>query len=111
MNTRLSIYLSVKHITQTRLATITGVSKSTLSHFLTGRPITSDKLLRIIQTCEDISLEWLFFGVGTMIKGDNDGAYLQTQISEKDRIISARDETILKKDAMITRLQELQMKE
>lgn len=107
MNTRLSIYLSIKHITQARLATITGVSKSTISHFLNGHPITSDNLQRIIQSCKDLSLEWLFFGVGTMLKGDNYDNDFQTQIAEKDRIISARDETISKKDATICRMQEL----
>ncbi len=94
-------------MTQARLADISGVSKSTISRFLAGIPITTDKLQRIIQSCKDLSLEWLFFGVGTMLKGNNDGEVLPALIMEKDRIISARDETISKKDATICRMQEL----
>ena len=107
MNTRLSIYLSANHITQAQLATITSVSKSTISHFLSGHPITSNNLQRIIQSCKDLSLEWLFFGVGAMLKGDYADDDIPALIAEKDRIISARDETITKKDATICRMQEL----
>ena len=36
--------------------------------FCSGGAITSDRLQRILHVCDDLSLEWFFFGTGDMFR-------------------------------------------
>jgi len=67
MHGRLVEYLSFKGLTQARLAELAGISSATVSRFCSGKPISSDNLLRILRVCDDLSLRWFFFGTGEMI--------------------------------------------
>ena len=68
MNGRFVRYLGFKGISQAKMSELSCVPRSTVSRFCSGHPVTSDKLLRMLQACDDLSLEWLFFGSGDMIR-------------------------------------------
>lgn len=68
MNVRFSQYLRTKGITQHKLSELSCVPASTISRFLSGRPVGSDSLVKLLQVCDDLSLEWLFFGSGQMFR-------------------------------------------
>lgn len=68
MNGRFLQYLRIKNLSQNKLSELTCVSVSTISRFCRGGAIASDNLLRLLQACDDLSLEWLFFGSGTMVR-------------------------------------------
>ena len=50
------------------MAELSGVSVTVVNRFCSGEVIGSDKLLRMLQVCDDLSLEWLFYGTGEMIR-------------------------------------------
>ena len=68
MNERFSTYLHFKRLSQKRLSELSSVGQAVISRFCNGNAITSDKLLRLLQVCDDLSLEWLFYGSGEMIR-------------------------------------------
>lgn len=68
-------YLRKKNISQSKLSELSGVSSATVSRFCGGAAIGSDKLLRLIQCCDDLSLEWFFYGTGTMIRSAGSVTY------------------------------------
>ena len=68
MNERFLQYIRLKNISQNKLSELSGVSVSTISRFCNGGVISSDKLLRLLQVCDDLSLDWLFYGSGSMIR-------------------------------------------
>ena len=68
MNGRFVRYIGFKGLSQARLSELSCVPRSTVSRFCSGSPVSSDKLLRMLQVCDDLSLEWLFFGSGEMIR-------------------------------------------
>lgn len=65
---RFSQYLGFKGISQKKLSELSCVSESTVSRFCKGGVIASDKLLKMIKACDDLSLEWFFYGTGEMIR-------------------------------------------
>lgn len=68
MNERFSQYLRIKGLSMRRLSELSGVSVSVISRFCGGSSISTDKLLRLLQVCDDLSLEWLFYSTGEMIR-------------------------------------------
>ena len=68
MHDRFVQYLRKKKLTQKKICELSLVAQATVSRFCSGSPISSDRLLRLLQICDDLSLEWLFFGTGTMIR-------------------------------------------
>lgn len=105
---------------------MTGISTSVISRFCAGGNMSSEKLLRLLQACDDLSLEWFFYGSGEMIRSHgntityNTGKYAGADVakdggvlvrdSEKvsvnvrpdwEKIVSERDRTISQRDAVI----------
>lgn len=93
---RFTAYLKFKGLSQKKVSSLSGVTESTLSRFLSGGVITSDKLARILMVCPDLSLEWFFFGVGEMIRktdGDrfvNSGMYAGAEVLT-DQSVNIKD--------------------
>ena len=76
---RLSLYLRTKGVSQRKLARLSGVSVSIVSRFCNGMVITSDKLFRLLEHCDDLSLDWLLFGAGEMTRQTDNAAYRVSQ--------------------------------
>lgn len=134
MGSRFLEYLRIKGLSQKKICQLSSVSESLLSRFCSGGAITSDRLQRILHVCDDLSLEWFFFGTGDMFRsrgGDttynygkyagadivrdkgvmvkSDNVHLGTNpsddlISEKDRIILEKDKIISERDKTIGEL-------
>ena len=97
MYSRFLQYLRVKGISQRSLSESSHVSASTVSRFCAGQPIGSDKLFSLLQVCDDLSLEWLFFGIGEMFRGKDSGSVNIGQFAGSDmssdhsvRVINSR---------------------
>lgn len=127
MNKRFFQYLRVKNVSQRSLSKLTGIATSVISRFCGGNSISTDNLQRLVQVCDDLSLEWLFYGTGQMIRGHgdtityNNGKYAGSDVVQgggvmvkgsenvnvsrgdktKDDIISERDRTISERDSVI----------
>lgn len=133
MHKRFSQYLRLKGVSYRSLAELSCVSLSSISRFCTGTPISSDKLLKLLQCCDDLSLEWLFYGSGDMLRAGknnmyNVGAFAGSEISSGDSVfvknasgvhvergesrtllelIAEKDRIISERDATITELHRL----
>ena len=134
MHKRFSQYLRLKGVSYRSLAELSCVSLSSISRFCTGTPISSDKLLKLLQCCDDLSLEWLFYGTGEMIRAGknnntfNVGAFAGSEISSGDSVfvknatgvhvergesrtllelVAEKDRIISERDATITELHRL----
>lgn len=135
MNGRFVVYLKSKGISQKEISELSCVSAATVSRFCSGSPISSDKLLRLLQVCDDLSLEWLFFGTGDMVRSRscdsytfNMGSFSGSDIShdhsvnirsspgaqvgalsrkDVDLLLAEKDRVISERDATIGRLNEL----
>ena len=62
-----------------------------VSRFCCGQSIASDKLLSILQVCDDLSLEWLFYGHGSMIRDsrvtvNNYGKYAGADVAKENSL-------------------------
>lgn len=68
MNERFLRYIRSKGLSQNKIADLSCLAASVVNRFCRGASISSDNLLRILQVCDDLSLEWFFFGTGDMIK-------------------------------------------
>ena len=78
MNARFVQYLGFKGMSQSELSELSCVPKSTVSRFCAGHAIGSDKLLKMLQVCDDLSLEWLMYNTGDMIRIDTrTGEYME----------------------------------
>jgi transcriptional regulator with XRE-family HTH domain len=133
MNDRFALYVKRKKLTLKGLSELSGVSLSTIGRFCNGGIINSDNLLRLLHVCDDLSLEWLFFGTGGMfrthghITNNNYAAFAGSEVNnsgiidvgpdgsktspvtesvlrEKERVISEKDDIIMEKDRVILRL-------
>ena len=135
MNGRFVVYLKSKGLSQKEISELSCVSAATVSRFCSGSPITSDKLLRLLQVCDDLSLEWLFFGTGDMVRSRscdsytfNMGSYSGSDISndhsvnirsspgaqvgaltrkDVDLLLAEKDRVISERDVTIGKLNEL----
>lgn len=67
MHRRFLQYIRLKGFSQRRISELSKVSVSSVSRFCSGQPISSDKLVKLLRICEDLSLEWLFYGSGDML--------------------------------------------
>lgn len=135
MNGRFVIYLKSKGLSQKEISELSCVSAATVSRFCSGSPISSDKLLRLLQVCDDLSLDWLFFGTGDMVRSRtcdsytfNMGSFSGSDIShdhsvnirsspgaqvgslsrmDVDLLLAEKDRVISERDATIGKLNEL----
>lgn len=135
MNGRFVIYLKSKGLSQKEISELSCVSAATVSRFCSGSPISSDKLLRLLQVCDDLSLEWLFFGTGDMVRSRtcdsytfNMGSFSGSDIShdhsvnirsspgaqvgalsrkDVDLLLAEKDRVISERDATIGKLNEI----
>lgn len=135
MNGRFVVYLKSKGLSQKEISELSCVSASTVSRFCSGSPISSDKLLRLLQVCDDLSLDWLFFGTGDMVRSRtcdsysfNMGSFSGSDIShdhsvnirsspgaqvgalsrmDVDLLLAEKDRVISERDATIGKLNEL----
>lgn len=95
MNERFLQYIRLKGLSQRRLSDLSCVSVSTISRFCSGGTISSDKLQKLLQVCDDLSLEWLFFDSGSMMRSRggmtvNMGAYAGADVLN-DESVTVRD--------------------
>ena len=68
---RLKLYLKNRSLKNRELASILNMSETTLNNKLNGnRGMDLDTLLNVIIHFEDLSVEWLLRGDGSMIKGE-----------------------------------------
>ena len=93
MTDRFSLYLRMKDMTQKKLSELSCVPLSTVNRFCNGGVISSDKLLRMLQVCDDLSLEWLFFNTGEMVRSRdgtvvNVGSFAGAEIAGGDAIVA-----------------------
>lgn len=128
MGERFFEYLRFKGLSQKKVSELSCVSTSMISRFCKGGAIASDKLLRILQVCDDLSLEWLFYDTGKMIRSgvdsvtNNYGKYAGAEVtkdsvlvqhsrdvhvkqlasSESQAVIMEKDRLILEKDRIIS---------
>lgn len=135
MNGRFVIYLKSKGLSQKEISELSCVSTATVSRFCSGSPISSDKLLRLLQVCDDLSLDWLFFGTGDMVRSRtcdsytfNMGSFSGSDIShdhsvnirsspgaqvgalsrmDVDLLLAEKDRVISERDATIGKLNEI----
>ena len=68
MGERFFVYLRSKGLSQRKVSDLSRVAMSTVSRFCSGASISSDSLLRLISVCDDLSLDWLFYSTGEMIR-------------------------------------------
>ena len=68
MHQRFVQYLRAKKLSQRELSKLSCVNVATISRFCSGTPISSSNLLKMLQVCDDLSLEWFFYGSGDMIR-------------------------------------------
>ena len=107
INDRFSLYLRTKNLTQRTLAHQADISLGTISRFIRGEAIGTDKLQAVLSACPDLSLEWIFRGTGPMCLSDV--SIDNSQTLEYLRLISEKDRLIKEKDIIITELQRLLM--
>lgn len=92
MNNRFLQYIRYKHLTQKKISELSCVSESMVSRFCQGNSIASDKLQKMLQVCDDLSLEWLFFGSGDMLRSRdsvtfNVGAFSGSDFATGDSVL------------------------
>ena len=68
IHTRFKQYLGVKMLTQKEVAKMSELSENQVSRFCKDGSISVINLQKMLQVCGDLSLEYLFFGYGPMIK-------------------------------------------
>lgn len=79
----------MRGITQRQLSAQSGIAVGTISRFLRGQPIGSDKLEQLISVLPEFSLEWLFRGTGTVNLDDN-ASDQKVQIQDSSLVEVAR---------------------
>ena len=100
-------YLDFKGISKYKFYQETGITNGILSQ---SNGISEDNLLRFLSVYKDISLEWLFTGEGSMIKGDviqEKALELPSENTEKGVITELR--TIIKDQAKEIARKELEL--
>ncbi len=71
MNKRFKKYLGLRQITQKEMASLSGLSEMQISRFCNNNIITVNALLKLLSACDDLSLDFLFFGYGSILKTKN----------------------------------------
>lgn len=86
---RLAHYLTIKGITQSKLARLTSTSASQVFNMLNGTKYGVDKLLDVFVALPVLNPEWLLFGHGEMEKNQGEEKLALTQIVPKpDEVIT-----------------------
>lgn len=131
MYKRFLLYLHEKGMTRKDLSELSGVSRSVVTRFFQERDIESGSLVKMLSVCDDLSMDWLFRGIGGMFLSDaassvNIGSTGEDSVVvngsrdvkvergsassvllEKDRIILEKDRIISERDRTIERLHAL----
>lgn len=68
MNKRFKKYLALRGITQKEMSTLSGVSEMSISRFCSNDKISVRTLVKLLSACDDLSLDYLFFGYGSILK-------------------------------------------
>lgn len=83
---RLEAYLQAKKISKSEFGRSVGVSSAYVSAI--KRSIDKDKLLKMREVYPDLNQDWLIYGVGDMIIGQNSGAVVQGNNNTNNNINS-----------------------
>lgn len=129
MNKRFKKYLAFSGISQKEIASLSGLSEMQVSRFCSNGAISVDNLVKLLLACDDLNLEYLFFGYGSILKEDKTTNYIDNSqhgtvgsnsfvmkesaintnyaalLLEKDKIISQRDATIQRMQELFLELQ------
>ena len=92
MHERFIEYMAYKKYTVRKLSRLSCVSSSTLSRFCSGKEINLGSLLKLLQVCDDLSLEWFFFGTGDMLRNRNGmsvnmGAFAGADVDNREGVL------------------------
>jgi hypothetical protein len=99
---RLFQYFEFKDIKPTRFEKEVGLSNGYLGkQYRRNADIGTGILIKIIDFCPELSIEWLLFGNGEMIKPPNilssDGRFIESKChhcEQMERLLKAKEETI-----------------
>lgn len=91
---RFNAYLQAKGFTQRSISKLSCVNVATVNRFCSGNSIGSDSLVKILQVCDDLSLDFLFYGTGEMLRKfggggnvtNNYGAYAGADFQADDSV-------------------------
>lgn len=83
----------------TDLACLLGVSKSTLSNWVSRNSIDYDKVFSL---CEHISIDWLLTGQGNMLRNTEHFETLPNNQSQNSDLVSLLKEQVKEQQAKIT---------
>lgn len=112
------------------MASLSGLNEMQLSRFCSNNVITVKTLVKLLSACDDLSLDFLFFGYGEIFKskgnttinhGDihndksntisdsaktkhNPDTDMLRLLEEKEKLIAEKDRTISERDQTIGRL-------
>lgn len=107
---RINLLLRDKGLTQNAVAAGDKPAQKRLNSQLShGAGITLDTILRIIDACPDVSLDWLLRGVGSMYTTNIDDATIEQNRPEKSGMLSESfvRELLSEKDKQIQTLLQL----
>lgn len=122
---RFKQYLGIKMLSQKEIARLSGLTENQVSRFCKDGNMTVDNLQKLLQVCNDISLEFLFFGDGDVLKKMSNSTSTESDsknmdnkdlqfvprdtarsmcwaLSERDDTIGSRDNALTKRDATIS---------
>ncbi len=69
-------YLDYKGISKEKFFTSAGIASSNFKGSGAKSELGGDKLVKILSACDDLNAEWLITGKGKMLKGAENGAYM-----------------------------------
>lgn len=95
MKDRLNLILRAKNITARQFADEVGIQASGMSHILSGRNNPSLEFVKkVILRYPEISMDWLVWGTGEMIKNNQSTAIIPSTNSTPEQIIEDQPEPI-----------------
>lgn len=112
IKSRVLQYLEIKEITLYRCYKDTGISKNILSQ---PNGLSEENLIRIIKTFQDINLNWLVLGEGSMLKDMNheeEMHFKKTEIQQKlpeitpDYLLKRYEELVIENSELKKKLTE-----
>lgn len=111
LKSRIIQYLDLKGETKSTFYKKTGISNGLLSQ---SGGVSEDNLLKFLNIYHDISIHWLFFGVGTPIKNNNyseiknlsENSVCELQSDYSDDITILRNDYIKTANKLIEALEE-----
>jgi transcriptional regulator with XRE-family HTH domain len=108
---RLELYLKSKNISQDELAILSGVTRQTINNIVNGKtPASSDLLIKMAKSYDDLNINWLLCGQGKMVyedvqdeKYDPRREYTSESLLE---LLDSKEETITSLTSRIEELKE-----